>query len=285
MKEKDVDDVVEEQILTIKLRAEDLSKKLMKYKLKITNSDDVIVITILHGNLEETIYTRNPLGFEEGTGNKACLLKNLFMVLSSLRGSGINGLKGIWSKMGSMAALMIVVFTSRSLHQSLIRRNTPVRKILGLKIIRDRVATNVNSVSLLLGAHFNISLKDCPSSLVYDRDHGKHVDVDSFMDLYYANYLDKGVYGACLKLLRKAFWLKGLLIKLTNDINVRYHFITEVVKSKEIEVTRIGTRYNAAKGGPSYLHHHRYSDYHVPSQRPPSPPMPRPPSLSLMVES
>ncbi|GJY60271.1 zf-CCHC domain-containing protein [Tanacetum coccineum] len=38
MKEKDVDDVVEEQILTIKLRAEDLSKKPMKFKLKITNS-------------------------------------------------------------------------------------------------------------------------------------------------------------------------------------------------------------------------------------------------------
>ncbi|GJU39042.1 zinc finger, CCHC-type containing protein [Tanacetum coccineum] len=38
MKEKDVEDVVEEQILTIKLRAEDSSKKLMKYKLKITNS-------------------------------------------------------------------------------------------------------------------------------------------------------------------------------------------------------------------------------------------------------
>ncbi|GJV11338.1 hypothetical protein Tco_1352879 [Tanacetum coccineum] len=44
MKEKDVGDVVEEQILTIKLRAEDSSKKLMKYKLKITNSADVIVI-------------------------------------------------------------------------------------------------------------------------------------------------------------------------------------------------------------------------------------------------
>ncbi|GKA20881.1 hypothetical protein Tco_0700870 [Tanacetum coccineum] len=37
MKEKNIGDVVEEQILTIKLRAEDSSKKLMKYKLKITN--------------------------------------------------------------------------------------------------------------------------------------------------------------------------------------------------------------------------------------------------------
>nr|GEU42844.1 hypothetical protein [Tanacetum cinerariifolium] len=41
MKEEDFDDVVEEKILTIKLKAEDLSKKLMKYKLKITNSEAI----------------------------------------------------------------------------------------------------------------------------------------------------------------------------------------------------------------------------------------------------
>nr|GEY00051.1 NIN-like protein [Tanacetum cinerariifolium] len=48
MKEKDVDDVVEEQILTIKLRAKDSNKKLMKYKLKFTNSvnddDDILML-------------------------------------------------------------------------------------------------------------------------------------------------------------------------------------------------------------------------------------------------
>ncbi|GJT85531.1 hypothetical protein Tco_1067248 [Tanacetum coccineum] len=38
MEEKDVDDALEEQILTIKLIAEASSKKMLKYKLNITNS-------------------------------------------------------------------------------------------------------------------------------------------------------------------------------------------------------------------------------------------------------
>ncbi|GJZ04437.1 hypothetical protein Tco_0537712 [Tanacetum coccineum] len=42
MKEKDVDDVVEEQILTIMLKAKDSSKKLMKYKFKITNAEKAV---------------------------------------------------------------------------------------------------------------------------------------------------------------------------------------------------------------------------------------------------
>ncbi|GJT93084.1 retrovirus-related pol polyprotein from transposon TNT 1-94 [Tanacetum coccineum] len=93
--------------------------------------------------------------------------------------------------------------------------------------------TKAVSVSLQLGAHFKVSLKDCPSSdwdvertskapyvnvvgLVYGRDQGKHMDFDGFVDVDYAKDPDKG------------------------------RSITgEIVKSKAIEVEKIGTEDNA----------------------------------------
>ncbi|GJY63620.1 retrovirus-related pol polyprotein from transposon TNT 1-94 [Tanacetum coccineum] len=105
----------------------------------------------------------------------------------------------------------------------------PTRKILGVEIVRDRGSRtlkvsqsiymqlimnnfrvdNGKSVSVSLGAHFKVSLKDCPSSdwdvermstvpyanvvgLVYGRDQGKHVDVDGFVDANYAKDPNKG---------------------------------------------------------------------------------------------
>ncbi|GJU40764.1 retrovirus-related pol polyprotein from transposon TNT 1-94 [Tanacetum coccineum] len=302
--------------------------------------------TFLHGNL----YMRQPPGFEEGTCNKV--------------------------SMGLAAAAMIDMFTSRSLHQSEIEYTKglqrkefdmkelgPARKILGMKIVRDRGSRtlkvsqsgyvqkilnnyrmdNGKSVSVPLGAHFKVSLKDCPSSdwdvermskvsyandvgslmylmvctrpdiayavsivsrylanpcknhweavkwilkylkgtvdvgLVYVRDQGKHVHVDSFVDAGYAKDPDKGRsiirYMALTKAVKEIIWLKGLLIELgvnlrsvvvncdnqsaihlsrnlmfherTKHINVRYHFIREIVESKEIEVAKIGTKDNA----------------------------------------
>ncbi|GKA37408.1 retrovirus-related pol polyprotein from transposon TNT 1-94, partial [Tanacetum coccineum] len=216
----------------------------------------------------------------------------------------------------------------------------PARKILGMEIVRDRGSRtlkvsqsgyvqkilnnyrvdNGKSVSVPLGAHFKVSLKDCPSSdwdvermskvpyanvvgslmylmvctrpdiayavsivsrylanpgLVYGRDQGKHVDVDGFVDADYAKDPDKEAeYMALTEAVKESIWLKALLIELrvnlrsvvvncdnqgaihlsrnavfherTKHINVRYHFIREIVESKEIEVAKIGTKDNAA---------------------------------------
>ncbi|GKC18666.1 hypothetical protein Tco_1020816 [Tanacetum coccineum] len=210
---------------------------------------------------------------------------------------------------------------------------------------------NGKSVSVPLGAHFKVSLKDCPSNdwdvermskvpyanvvgslmylmvctrpdiayavsivsrylanpgLVYGRDQGKHVDVDGFVDADYAKDPDKGrsitgyvfmvhgcvvswkatlqhvvalstteaEYMALTEAVKESIWLKGLLIELgvnlrsvvvncdnqsaihlsrnamfherTKHINVRYHFIKDIMESKEIEVEKIGTKDNAA---------------------------------------
>nr|GFA89879.1 retrovirus-related Pol polyprotein from transposon TNT 1-94 [Tanacetum cinerariifolium] len=142
--------------------------------------------------------------------------------------------------------------------------------------------------------------------LVYGRDQGKHVDVDSFVDADYAKDPDKGrsiigyvfmVHGCVVswkatlqhvvalstteaeymvltEVVKESIWLQGLLIELginlrsvvvscdnqgvihllknemfherTKHINVRYHFIREIVESKEIEMAKIGTKDNTS---------------------------------------
>ncbi|GJZ73111.1 zinc finger, CCHC-type containing protein [Tanacetum coccineum] len=116
----------------------------------------------LHGNLEETIYMRQPPGFEEGTGNTVCLLKKSLHGLK-LR---LNIPRDYYEKEFDMKELGLA------------------RKILGMEIVRDRGSQtlkvsqpgyvqkilnnyrvdNGKSASMPLGAHFKVYLKDCPSS-------------------------------------------------------------------------------------------------------------------------
>ncbi|GJW44925.1 hypothetical protein Tco_0073724 [Tanacetum coccineum] len=112
--------------------------------------------------------------------------------------------------------------------------------------------------------------------LVYGRDQEKHADVDGFVDADYAKDpdKDKSITGYVFMVMAVFIWLKGLLIELgvnlrsvavncdnqsaihlsrnamfherTKHINLRYHFIREIVESKEIEVAKICTKDNAA---------------------------------------
>ncbi|GKE42387.1 retrotransposon protein, putative, ty1-copia subclass, partial [Tanacetum coccineum] len=129
----------------------------------------------LHGNLEETIYIRQPPGFEEVTGNK----------------SEIEYTNGLVRKEFDMKEL------------------GPARKILGMEIFRDRgsrtlkvsqsgyvqkilnnyIVDNGKPVSVPLEAHFKSTVD---VGLVYGRDQGKHVNVNGFMDADYAKDPNKG---------------------------------------------------------------------------------------------
>nr|GEY15600.1 retrotransposon protein, putative, Ty1-copia subclass [Tanacetum cinerariifolium] len=306
----------------------------------------------LHGNLKETIYMRQPPGFEEETANKVCLLKK--------SPYGLKQSPRQWYK--RFDVYMITNGFSRNNYDSCVyfKEFAPDRKILGMEIVRDRGSRtlkvsqsgyvqkimnnyrvdNSKSVSMPLGAHFKVSLKDCLSndwdveiiskvsyanavgSLIYlmactrpdivyvvsivSSDQRKHVDVDGFVDADYAKDPDKGrsitgyvfmvhgcveswkatlqhvvalsiteaEYMALTEAVMESIWLKGLLIELgvnlrsvvvncdnqsaihlsrnamfherTKHINVRYHFIREIMEFKEIKVAKIGMKDNAA---------------------------------------
>ncbi|GJX02709.1 retrovirus-related pol polyprotein from transposon TNT 1-94 [Tanacetum coccineum] len=108
--------------------------------------------------------------------------------------------------------------------------------------------------------------------LMYGTDRGNHVDITCFVDLDYAKDPDKE-YMALTKAAKEAIWLRGLLEELgvelntvavncdnqgvihlsrnhvfhekTKHINVRYHFIREVLEAKTVKVLKVGTKHNA----------------------------------------
>ncbi|GKC90446.1 retrotransposon protein, putative, ty1-copia subclass [Tanacetum coccineum] len=217
----------------------------------------------LHGNLEETIYMRQLPGFEEGTSNKVCLLKkSLYGLKQSPRQwykrFGVYIIDNKFSRSNYDSCVyfkefapgmyiylllyvddILIACKSKSeieYTKGLLRKEFdmkelgPVRKILGMEIIRDRgsrtlkvsqsgyvhkilnnyIIDNGKSVFVPLGAHFKVFgnagknhweavkwilkyLKGTANvGLVYDRDQGKHVDVDGFVDADYAKDPDKG---------------------------------------------------------------------------------------------
>ncbi|GJR72297.1 retrotransposon protein, putative, ty1-copia subclass [Tanacetum coccineum] len=101
--------------------------------------------------------------------------------------------------------------------------------------------------------------------LVYQTNRGNHVDVTGFVDSDYAKDPDKEAeYMALTEAVKEAIWLRGLLKELgvelntvavncdnhvfherTKHINVRYHFIREVMEAKTVKVLKVGTEHNA----------------------------------------
>nr|GEZ72740.1 hypothetical protein [Tanacetum cinerariifolium] len=118
----------------------------------------------LHGNLEETIYMRQPPRFEEETSNKVCLLKKSFYALKQSPRQ-CNG----FSRNNYDSCEYFKEFAPGSLMYLMV-------------CTRPDIAYAVSIVSRYL---------ENPG-LVYGRDQGNHADVDGFVDADYAIDPDKG---------------------------------------------------------------------------------------------
>ncbi|GJZ72884.1 retrovirus-related pol polyprotein from transposon TNT 1-94 [Tanacetum coccineum] len=137
------------------------------------------------------------------------------------------------------------------------------------KILNDFRIDNRKSVKMPSGGHFKLSLKDCPV-----RDY----DVEMMSKVLYANAVGSLMYLVVFMrpdiVYAEAIWLRGLLEELgvelntvavncddqgaihlsrnhvfherTKHINVRYHFIRDVLEAKTVKVLKVGTEHNAA---------------------------------------
>nr|GEY58855.1 retrovirus-related Pol polyprotein from transposon TNT 1-94 [Tanacetum cinerariifolium] len=146
------------------------------------------------------------------------------------------------------------------------------------KILNNFIIDNGKSVKMSLGGHFKLSLKDCPvkdcdveriSMVPYANAVGSliYLMVCTRPEIAYS-----AEYMALTEAVNEAVWLRGLLEELgveintvavncgnqgaihvsrnhvfherTKNINVRYHFIREVLEAKTVKVLKVGTEHN-----------------------------------------
>nr|GFC66182.1 retrotransposon protein, putative, Ty1-copia subclass [Tanacetum cinerariifolium] len=139
--------------------------------------------TFLHGNLEEVIYMKQPPGYEQG--NKVCLLKKSFY---GLKQSPRSYASGEYIYLLLYVDDMLIACKSKAeiwSTKSLLNKEFDMKelgeanKILGMEIVRDQ------SLKMLLGGHFEPSLKDCP---VMD------CDIERMSKVPYANAVGSLMY-------------------------------------------------------------------------------------------
>ncbi|GKB55913.1 retrotransposon protein, putative, ty1-copia subclass [Tanacetum coccineum] len=226
--------------------------------------------TFLHGNLEEVIYMRQPPGYEQDD-----------MLIAFKSKAEIGSTKSLLKKEFNMKDLGEakkildngkLVKMSLGGHFKLSLKDCPVR---------DCDVERMSKVPYANAAGSLMYLMVCTRpDITYGRmrtNRGNHVDVTGFVDSDYAKDPDKdrfitgyaflvqgcvvswkatlqhvvalstieAEYMALTEAVKEAIWLRGLLEE-TKHINVRYHFIREVLEAKTVKALKVGTEHNVA---------------------------------------
>ncbi|GJZ50570.1 retrotransposon protein, putative, ty1-copia subclass [Tanacetum coccineum] len=239
--------------------------------------------TFLHGNLEEVIYMRQPPGYEQG--NKVCFLKKSlyglkqsprqwyrrfgeYMLSNGFKRSSIDicvyyksyapgeyiylllyvddMLIACKSKaeIGSTNSLLKNEFDMKELGEA--------KKILGMEINRQReigsdvIGWALQAVIKGLPEARTLCMRVSVVSRYLANPGGSFITEAEYMDTYggcVGSYFAKGDswMRAAIHFMRNIVFHER-----TKHINVRYHFIREVLEAKTVKVLKVGTEHNAA---------------------------------------
>ncbi|GJW08872.1 retrotransposon protein, putative, ty1-copia subclass [Tanacetum coccineum] len=236
-------------LVKIKERIEGVQKPRYKARLMargFTQREDYeleqldVKTTILHGNLEEVIYMRQPSRYEQG--NKVCLLKkSLYGLKQSPRQCiGDDMLIAYKSKaeIGSTKSLLMKEFDMKDLEEA--------KKILGMEIVKDqsrkilRVSQSGTSKVLYANAieslmYSMVCMKPdiayagtANVGLVYGTNRGNCVDVTvhgcvvswkATLQHVVALLTTEAEYMTLTEAVKEAIWLRGLLEELGVELN------------------------------------------------------------------
>ncbi|GJX20593.1 retrovirus-related pol polyprotein from transposon TNT 1-94 [Tanacetum coccineum] len=214
----------------------------------------------LHGNLEETIYMRKSLGFEEGTGNKVCLLKkslyglkqsprqwykrfDVYMVSNGFSCGSYDicvyfkeFAPGMYIYLLLYVYDMLIACKSKSeieYTKVLMQKEFDMKELVNMCVIGNTLQGISEGLFVkCLGCGKNEYLAN--PGLVYGRDQGKHMDVDGFIDVDFAKDLDKGMSITMYVLMTHGCvvsWKATLQhVVALSTIEAEYMALTEAVK-------------------------------------------------------
>ncbi|GKD92716.1 retrovirus-related pol polyprotein from transposon TNT 1-94 [Tanacetum coccineum] len=253
-----------EWLFKIKEGIEGVQKPMYKARLvarRFTHREDYeleqldVKTAFLHGNLEEVIYMRQPPRYEQvmtatktEIGSTKSLLKKEFDMKELGEGKKILGME-------------IVKDRSRKIMR-VSQSGFPIRDFDVERMSKVPYASAVGSLMyLMVCTRPDISYAGCVVSWKATLQH------------VVALSTTKAKYMALMEAVKEAIWLKGLLEELgvelntvavncdnqgaihlsrnhifherTKHINVRYHFIREVLEAKMVKVLKVGIKHNA----------------------------------------